>query len=99
MIADSVVDPSRDTIRYEANLGQDVAFQTRWNDWEDWVAKNDASLHLGTTRAAVEAKWLELRAKAKANPLGGIVGPAELIGFFQSAPYYDSSWVPVCRPY
>lgn len=97
MIVDSVVDPDRDNIWYEANLGQDVAFQMRWNDWEDWVAKNDASFHLGNTRAKVEAKWLELRAKAKANPLGGVVGSAELIGFFQSAPYYDSSWVPVAQ--
>ncbi|MBT2471020.1 alpha/beta fold hydrolase [Streptomyces sp. ISL-66] len=97
MIVDSVVDPDRDNIWYEANLGQDVAFQMRWNDWQDWVAKNDAVFHIGDTRAKVEAKWLELRAKAKANPLGGVVGPAELLGFFQSAPYYDSSWVPVAQ--
>ncbi|MFZ3468842.1 alpha/beta hydrolase [Streptomyces sp. 4.24] len=97
MIVDSVVDPDRDNIWYEANLGQDVAFQTRWNDWQDWVAKNDASFHLGTTRAQVEARYQTLRAKAKANPLGGVVGPAELIGFFQGAPYYDSSWVPVAQ--
>lgn len=31
------------------------------------------------------------------EPLGGVVGPAELISFFQSAPYYDSSWVPVTQ--
>ncbi|MEV7521772.1 alpha/beta hydrolase [Streptomyces sp. NPDC091371] len=99
MIVDSVVNPAQDNIWYEANLGQDVAFQMRWNDWQDWVAKNDAVFHLGDTRAKVEAKWQELRAKAKANPLGGIVGPAELIGFFQGAPYYDSSWVPVAQTF
>lgn len=95
MIADSVVNPSREKIWYEANLDQDVAFEMRWNDWQDWVAKNDAVFHLGTTRAQVQAKWLELRATAKKNPIGGLVGPAELIGFFQGAPYYDSSWIPV----
>ncbi|MFD7629461.1 alpha/beta hydrolase [Streptomyces sp. NPDC059851] len=99
MIVDSVVDPSTDSIWYEANLGQDVAFQMRWNDWQDWVAKNDASFHLGDTRAEVEAKWQQLRAQAKAKPLGGVAGPAELIGFFQSAPYYDSSWVPVAQAF
>ncbi|MFD0265840.1 alpha/beta hydrolase [Streptomyces sp. NPDC127106] len=99
MIVDSVVDPSTDNIWYEANLGQDVAFQMRWNDWQDWVAKNDAAFHLGDTRAKVEAKWQQLRAQAKANPLGGVAGPAELIGFFQSAPYYDSSWVPVAQAF
>lgn len=95
MIVDSVVDPSREKIWYQANLDQDVAFEGRWKDWQDWVAQNDATFHLGTTRDAVQAKWLELRAAAKKNPIGGVVGPAELISFFQSAPYYDSSWVPV----
>lgn len=94
---DSVVDPDTDKIWYEADLGRDVAFQTRWNDWQDWVAQNDAVFHLGDTRAAVEARYQQLRAKAKADPIGGVVGPAELIGFFQGAPYYDSSWVPVAR--
>jgi pimeloyl-ACP methyl ester carboxylesterase len=95
MVVDSVVNPSREKIWYEANLDQDVAFEGRWKDWQDWVAANDATFHLGTTRAAVQAKWLELRATAKKSPLGGVVGPAELISFFQSAPYYDSAWVSV----
>ncbi|MGW2821247.1 alpha/beta hydrolase [Streptomyces sp. NPDC001443] len=95
MIVDSVVNPSRENIWYQANLEQDIAFEGRWKDWEDWVAANDATFHLGTTRADVQAKWLTLRATAKKSPLGGVVGPAELISFFQSAPYYDSSWVPV----
>ncbi|WP_225839476.1 alpha/beta hydrolase [Streptomyces sp. NK08204] len=95
MVVDSVVDPSRKNIWYQANLGQDIAFEGRWKDWEDWVAANDAAFHLGTTRDAVQAKWLDLRATAKKNPIGGVVGPAELISFFQSAPYYDSAWVPV----
>ncbi|MER5595948.1 alpha/beta hydrolase [Streptomyces sp. NPDC002265] len=95
MIVDSVVNPSRENIWYQANLEQDIAFEGRWKDWEDWVAANDATFHLGTTRAAVQAKWLDVRAAAKKSPIGGVVGPAELISFFQSAPYYDSSWVPV----
>ncbi|MFF0162502.1 alpha/beta hydrolase [Streptomyces sp. NPDC005263] len=95
MVVDSVVNPSRDKIWYEANLDQDVAFEGRWKDWEDWVAANDATFHLGDTRAEVQAQWLELRATAKKSPIGGVVGPAELLSFFQGAPYYDSSWVPV----
>ncbi|WP_406002203.1 alpha/beta hydrolase [Streptomyces sp. NBC_00829] len=95
MIVDSVVNPATSNIWYEANLGQDVAFQMRWDDWKAWVAKNDATFHIGDTPAKVEQQWVTLRATAKKNPLGGVVGPAELLGFFQSAPYYDSSWVPV----
>ncbi|CAL9333858.1 Tripeptidyl aminopeptidase [Streptomyces sp. enrichment culture] len=95
MVVDSVVNPSREKIWYQANLDQDVAFEGRWKDWQDWVARNDAIFHLGTTRDAVQAQWLKLRAAAAKDPIGGVVGPAELIGFFQSAPYYDSSWIPV----
>ncbi|MFI6287852.1 alpha/beta hydrolase [Streptomyces sp. NPDC051018] len=97
MVVDSVVNPSREKIWYEANLDQDVAFQTRWNDWKAWVAANDAAFGLGDTPAKVERQWQRLRAAAAKAPLGGVVGPAELIGFFQSAPYYDSSWAPVAR--
>ncbi|MFE1439933.1 alpha/beta hydrolase [Streptomyces sp. NPDC058739] len=97
MVVDSVVNPSREKIWYQANLDQDVAFEGRWKDWQDWVAANDATYHLGTTRDAVQAKWLELRAAAKKSPLGGVVGPAELISFFQSAPYFDSTWASSAR--
>ncbi|MEY9490093.1 pimeloyl-ACP methyl ester carboxylesterase [Streptomyces calvus] len=95
MVVDSVVNPSREKIWYQANLDQDVAFEGRWKDWQDWVASNDATFHLGTTREAVQAQWLKLRATAAKDPIGGVVGPAELTGFFQSAPYYDSAWIPV----
>ncbi|MCK8678086.1 MULTISPECIES: alpha/beta hydrolase [Streptomyces] len=99
MIVDSVVNPSKEKIWYQANLDQDVAFQTRWNDWKAWVARHDAVFHIGNTPAKVEARYQELRATAKAKPIGGVVGPAELIGFFQGAPYYDSSWVPVAQTF
>ncbi|MDQ8706418.1 alpha/beta hydrolase [Streptomyces sp. LHD-70] len=93
MLVDSVVNPSREKIWYQANLDQDVAFQTRWEDWKKWVAQHDATFHIGDTPQKVEAQWLKLRAAAKKEPIGGVVGPAELIGFFQAAPYYDSAWV------
>ena len=43
----------------------------------------------------MQAKWRQLRAAAKAHPIGGVVGPSELLAFFQNAPYYDSSWAVV----
>ncbi len=99
MVVDSVVNPSRDKIWYQANLDQDVAFEGRWKDWQDWVAANDATYHLGDTRAEVQDQWLKLRAAAAKEPLGGVVGPAELISFFQSAPYYDSAWAPIAATF
>ncbi|UQA90963.1 alpha/beta hydrolase [Streptomyces halobius] len=92
MVVDSVVNPSREKIWYQANLDQDLAFETRWGDWKKWVAKNDATYHIGDTEEKVQAAWEKLRATAKKDPIGGVVGPAELTGFFQSAPYYDSAW-------
>ncbi|RII13902.1 Tripeptidyl aminopeptidase precursor [Streptomyces sp. YIM 130001] len=97
MVVDSVVNPSREKIWYQANLDQDVAFQMRWDDWKKWVAENDDAFGIGDTPEKVEAQWLKLRAKAKKEPLGGVVGPNELISFFQSAPYYDSAWVPTAE--
>ncbi|CAG7658316.1 alpha/beta hydrolase [Actinacidiphila bryophytorum] len=95
MIIDSVVDPSRDQVWYQNNLDQDVAFQGRWADWEAWVAKYDSVYHLGSTVAQVQAKWEALRAATKAHPIGGVVGPNELLNFFTNAPYYDSTWATV----
>jgi pimeloyl-ACP methyl ester carboxylesterase len=97
MIVDSVVNPAKSNIWYQANLNQDIAFEGRWKDWQDWVAKNDATYHLGDTRAKVQQQWETLRAAAKKSPIGGVLGPAELIGFFQSAPYYDSAWAPTAK--
>ncbi len=92
MVVDSVVDPAPDQIWYRNNLDQNVAFEQRWRDWEAWVASHDSVYHLGGTPARVQARWERLRAAAAARPIGGVVGPAELVGFFQSAPYYDSAW-------
>ncbi|MFI6768145.1 alpha/beta hydrolase [Streptomyces sp. NPDC050355] len=97
MLVDSVVDPSREKVWYQANLDQDLAFETRWGDWKKWVAKNDAAYHIGDTPEKVQAAWEKLRATAKKNPVGGVVGPAELTGFFQNAPYYDSMWTSVAE--
>ncbi|MGH4034982.1 alpha/beta hydrolase [Actinomycetota bacterium Odt1-20B] len=97
MIVDSVVNPSREKVWYQANLDQDVAFEGRWKDWTAWVAKNDATFHLGDSQAKVQQQWEKLRASAKKSPIGGLVGPAELTSFFQNAPYYDSSWVPTAQ--
>lgn len=95
MVVDSVVNPARDQIWYQNNLDQDVAFQGRWDDWKAWVAKYDSVYHIGSTPAKVQAQWERLRAAATAHPIGGTVGPSELLGLFQTAPYYDSSWATV----
>jgi pimeloyl-ACP methyl ester carboxylesterase len=95
MIVDSVVNPSKDQIWYQNNLDQDVAFQTRWEDWTKWVAKHNDTYGIGDSPEKIDKQWEKLRAAAKKDPIGGVVGPAELLGFFQSAPYYDQVWAQV----
>ncbi|MGW7368172.1 alpha/beta hydrolase, partial [Streptomyces sp. NPDC054841] len=97
MVMDSVVNPRTDMIWYNVNLTQDIAFERRLTDWMKWVAANDASFHLGDTEEKVRRQWQTLRETAKKNPIGGLVGPAELVNYFQAAPYYDSQWAPVAR--
>ncbi|MFE5492199.1 alpha/beta hydrolase [Streptomyces virginiae] len=95
MVADSAVDPSRAKLGYRANLEQNLGFERRWQDWTAWVARNDATYHLGGTPAAVQAKWEQLRTGTRTHPLGGRVGPAELTTLFQNAVYYDLVWAPL----
>ncbi|WP_346776756.1 alpha/beta hydrolase [Streptomyces sp. HNM0574] len=95
MVVDSVVNPDTDRIWYKNNLGQNVAFQTRWEDWKKWVAEHDDAYGIGDSPEDVQDAWEDLRAKAKKDPVGGVVGPAELTGFFQNAPYYDEMWAEV----
>ncbi|MFE3493889.1 alpha/beta hydrolase [Streptomyces sp. NPDC059175] len=97
MVMDSIVNPRTDKIWYGVNLDQDVAFEARLADWMRWVASHDAVYHLGDTEAEVRRQWEELRADAKREPIGGVVGPAELVNFFQAAPYYDSRWAAVAQ--
>jgi pimeloyl-ACP methyl ester carboxylesterase len=97
MVVDSVVNPSPDKVWYGNNLDQDVAFQGRWDDWKAWVAGHDATYHIGDRPEKVQAAWEALRATVKKDPIGGVVGPAELLEFFTSAPYYDTSWAAVAK--
>ena len=97
MIVDSVVNPAPGRIWYRDNLGQDAAFEVRWRDWESWVASHDSAYHLGATTPQVQARWRKLRAAAAEHPIGGTVGPSELLAFFQNAPYYDSDWTVVAE--
>ena len=95
MIFDSVVNPAREKVWYEGNLDQDVAFQGRWKDWTAWVAEHDGTYGIGDTPDTVRRQWEKLRAAAKKHPVGGVVGPAELLDFFQKATYSDAAWAPV----
>jgi methionine synthase II (cobalamin-independent) len=45
--------PSPQSVWYEANLKQSLAFEDRWNDWKSWVAEHHDTYRLGRTEKAV----------------------------------------------
>ncbi|MGW1010655.1 alpha/beta hydrolase [Streptomyces termitum] len=90
MALDSVVNPHG--VWYEDNIAQDLAFDSRHKDFMAWIAKNDASYHLGEDPAAVEAAWYRMRAELRDSPVDGEVGPGELEDTFLPGGYYDGYW-------
>lgn len=97
MVWDGVVD-ERD-VWYQANLNQDVAFDRNIGIYFAWIASHDATYHLGTTQAAVQAKWDSLLAKTRQAPLDGKIGPSELTDAFTTAPYYVYGWEDVASAF
>ena len=91
MVLDSNVDPRK--VWYQANLDQDVAFETTETAWWAWLAKYDSVYHLGKTEKQVEALWYAERAKLAKNPAGGVVGASEWSDIFLSAGYYQITWL------
>ncbi|MGW1892828.1 alpha/beta hydrolase [Streptomyces sp. NPDC002004] len=92
MVFDSPVNPAPDQIWYQNNLDQSAAFEGRWADFRAWVARNDATYHLGKTPAEVLGSYEQARARLAAEPAGGKVGPGELQAAFMKAGYYDAYW-------
>jgi pimeloyl-ACP methyl ester carboxylesterase len=95
MVLDSTVDPTG--IWYRDNIAQDYAFQQRLDAFYAWIAKYDASFHLGGTAAQVRAKFYQARDTLKRVPVTGpggqpLIGPAEFDDTFIFAGYYEWTW-------
>ncbi len=90
MVLDSIVDPRR--AWYRANLQQDVAFERNIGIFFRWVARHDATYHLGATGESVAAAYREVHAQVAAAPISGVVGPDEWDDIFLYAGYADFLW-------
>lgn len=98
MIWDGVVNPDR--AWYAANLDQDIAFDKNMDIYFTWIAKNDATYHLGTTLAAVKGTYYETLKKLRTAPeAGGTIGPDEWTDAFLSAGYYVYGWTDLAAAY
>jgi pimeloyl-ACP methyl ester carboxylesterase len=90
LVLDSIVDPTG--VWYDANLGQDYAFNDRHQAFLAWVAKHDTTYKLGTDPARVEAKWYAMRKAVAKKPAGRKVGASELEDTFIPGGYYNGYW-------
>jgi pimeloyl-ACP methyl ester carboxylesterase len=89
MVLDSNVDPRR--VWYGANLDQDVAFETVFHLFLDWIARHDSTYHLGTDVDVVEATYYAALNALAANPRGQL-GAAEWSDAFLLAGYVQAAW-------
>ncbi|WP_411149458.1 alpha/beta hydrolase [Streptomyces sp. A30] len=92
MVFDSAVNPDPDQIWYRNNLGQSAAFEGRWADLREWIAKHDDVYGLGDTAQKVLRSYEKAAARLAVEPAGGKVGPGQLQGAFLTAGYYDDYW-------
>ncbi|MFF4269750.1 alpha/beta hydrolase [Streptomyces sp. NPDC001536] len=92
MVFDSAVNPDPTQIWYRNNLDQSAAFEGRWADFRDWIAKHDKVYGLGDTAERVQRSYDRAAARLAAEPAGGKVGPGQLQGAFLTAGYYDDYW-------
>ncbi|MEV0178573.1 alpha/beta hydrolase [Streptomyces sp. NPDC050625] len=92
MVLDAAVNPDPAQIWYRSNLEQSAAFENRWTDFREWVARHDDVYGLGATAEKVQRSYDRARAALAAKPAGGKVGPGQLQGAFLMAGYYDDVW-------
>ncbi|WP_263164693.1 alpha/beta hydrolase [Streptomyces sp. SCSIO ZS0520] len=92
MVFDSAPDPAPGRVGYPDSLRQSAAFERRWHDFLDWVARHDEAYGLGTTAEAVQHRYDGVREELAKKPAEGTVGPAQLQAAFAKTVFYDDYW-------
>jgi pimeloyl-ACP methyl ester carboxylesterase len=92
MVFDSAVNPDPAQVWYRNNLDQSAAFERRWADFREWIARHDDVYGLGDTAEEVRGSYAKAAARLAAEPAGGKVGPGQLQGAFLAAGYSDDYW-------
>ncbi|MEU0331976.1 alpha/beta hydrolase [Streptomyces sp. NPDC006193] len=92
MVLDSAVNPDPRQIWYRSNLDQSAAFEERWADFRDWIARHDDVYRLGDTPEEVQRAYDTARERLGRRAAGGKVGPGQLQNAFLTAGYYDDFW-------
>ncbi|MEU0004483.1 alpha/beta hydrolase [Streptomyces sp. NPDC006314] len=92
MVLDSAVNPAPEKVWYRNNLDQSAAFEERWADFRDWIARHDDVYRLGATPEKVQRSYDTARERLARKAAGGKVGPGQLQNAFLTAGYYDDFW-------
>ncbi|MER6031783.1 alpha/beta hydrolase [Streptomyces sp. NPDC001851] len=92
MVLDSAVNPDPAKVWYRNNLDQSAAFEGRWADFRDWIARHDDVYRLGDTAGKVQRSYDTARERLAVRAAGGKVGPGQLQSAFLRAGYYDDFW-------
>ncbi|MCG8965034.1 alpha/beta hydrolase [Streptomyces sp. CL12-4] len=92
MVFDSPVDPAAEQVGYRNVLDRSEAFEGRWRDVEEWIAKHDDVYGLGGTPGQVQRGYDRASVRLARRPAGGTVGPAQLHTAFLTAGYDDDLW-------
>lgn len=94
MVLDSTVDPTG--AWYQDNIAQDYAFQGRIEAFFAWTARYDATYHLGSTAAQVQAAYYKIRDELEKTPIDGpsgpMIGPDELDDTILLGGYLNTLW-------
>ncbi|GHE01481.1 alpha/beta hydrolase [Streptomyces alanosinicus] len=92
MVLDAAVDPDPEKIWYRNNLEQSAAFEERWADFRDWIARHDDVYRLGDTAEKVQRGYDTARKRLAGKAAGGTVGPGQLQSTLLKAAYSDAYW-------
>ncbi|MEU9477648.1 alpha/beta hydrolase [Streptomyces sp. NPDC048191] len=92
MVLDAAVNPDPQKIWYRMNLDQSAAFEERWADFRDWIARHNGVYRLGDTSAKVQRSYDTAQKRLAGKAAGGKVGPGQLQSAFLTAGYYDDFW-------
>ncbi|XBB66358.1 alpha/beta fold hydrolase [Nocardioides sp. WV_118_6] len=85
---------------YKANLEQNVQFDKNMDVYFRWLAKNNATFHLGSSWKAIKKGYYQLRKKLDRTPAaGGKLGPDELDDVMLGAGYYVYGWADIGAAY
>ena len=97
MVLDGPQDPAR--VGYRAMLDQDLTMDASIKLFFTWMAKYDATYHLGTTEAQVESRYYQELDALDVKAAAGKIGSDELTDVFGAVVYYKGNYPYVAKAF